>query len=344
MRASGNPKVAPPTDRDNSLRNSRAGENNKAAVDRKDGQRHILRRIGTVLAGLLAVIIFTVYYMALHIEGDAVGSVPKMTTSRDSTTIAYEQTGTGPVVVLVSAALADRGGTRRLANRLAKDFTVINYDRRGRGKSTDTQPYAVEREVEDIEALIDASGGSAFLFGSSSGAVLAREAASKLDGKVKKLFMYEPPFIVDDSRPPMPDDFGKQTADLVSAGRSGDAVKLFFTKSMGIPNFAVTLMRLMPGWAKMVGMAHTLPYDLAILAGTQTGNPLPPSRWASMTVPLLVMVGSRSETFFHEGAKALVHIRPFAQYRSLDGGNHGSVLLAPASIAAPAKNFFLDGK
>ncbi len=154
--------------------------------------------------------------MASHIEGDAVASVPKMTTSRDGTTIAYEQTGTGPVVVLVSAALADRGGTRRLANRLAKDFTVINYDRRGRGKSMDTQPYAVEREVEDIEALIDTSGGSAFLFGSSSGAVLALEAASKLNGKVKKLFMYEPPFIVDNSRSPMPDDFGKQIRTRIS--------------------------------------------------------------------------------------------------------------------------------
>jgi len=305
-------------------------------------QRHILRRIGIMLVGLLAVIIFTVCYLALHIEGDAVGSVSKMTTSRDGTTIAYEQTGTGPVVVLVSAALADRGGTRRLANRLAKDFTVINYDRRGRGKSTDTQPYAVAREVEDIEALIDASGGSAFLFGSSSGAVLAIEAANTLDGKVKKLFMYEPPFIVDNSRPPMPDDFGKRTAELVSAGRSGDAVKLFFTKGMGIPNFAVTLMRLMPGWSKMVGMAHTLPYDLAILAGTQTGKPLPPSRWASMTAPTLVMVGSRSEAFFHEGARALEGILPSAHYRLLDGGNHGSVLLAPASIAVPAKDFFLE--
>jgi len=343
MRASGDPKVVPPTDRENSPRNSPEGENNEAAKNQKDGQRHILRRVGIVLAGLLAVIIFTVCYLALHIEGDAVGSVSKMTISRDGTTIVYEQTGTGPVVVLVSAALADRGGTRRLADRLAKDFTVVNYDRRGRGKSTDTQPYAVEREVEDIEALIDATGGSAFLFGSSSGAVLALEAASKLDGKVKKLFMYEPPFIVDNSRPPMPDDLGKQTTKLVSAGRSGEAVKLFFTKGMGIPNFAVTLMRLMPGWSKMVGMAHTLPYDLAILAGTQTGKPLVPGPWASMTVPTLVMVGSRSEAFFHGGAKAFVSLCPYAQYRSLDGGNHGSVLLAPASIAAPAKDFFLGG-
>ena len=180
------------------------------------------------------------------------------------------------------------------------------------------------------------------MFGSSSGAVLALEAASKLDGKVKKLFMYEPPFIVDNSRPPMPDDFANQVAELISAGRRDDAVKFFFTKGMGIPNFAVTLMRLMPGWSKMVGMAHTLPYDLAILAGTQTGKPLLPSRWASATAPTLVMVGSQSEAFFHAGAKALVGILPVAQYRSLAGGNHGAVLLAPNLIAAAAEHFFLD--
>lgn len=332
MRKLKTPKVALPTDREN----LRTQGNSR--------RRRMLRRIGAVLAGLLVTIIFTIYYMALHIEGDAVVSGQKMTTSKDGTTLAYEQTGTGPVVVLVSAALADRGGTRRLAKHLAKHFTVINYDRRGRGKSTDTQPYAVEREVEDIEALIDASGGAAFLFGSSSGAVLALDSASRLDGKVRKLFMYEPPFIVDNSRPPLPDDFGNQVAQLVSAGRRGDSVRFFFTKGMGIPNFAVTMMRLMPGWSKMTGMAHTLPYDFAVLAGTQTGNPLPASRWASTTAPTLVMVGSKSETFFHNGAKALVGILPIAQYRSLDGGNHGSVLLAPQSMAAAAEDFFFDRK
>ena len=120
--------------------------------------------------------------------------------------IAFEQTGSGPTVILVAAALADRGGARRFAEHLAEHFTVINYDRRGRGKSTDTQPYAVQREVEDIEALVNASGGPALLFGSSSGSVLALDAASKLGPKIKRLFIYEPPFIVDDSRPPMPDD------------------------------------------------------------------------------------------------------------------------------------------
>ncbi len=324
-------------------RNSRA-ERNEAAMNRKDGRHRVFRRIGAAVAGLLAIAILAIYYTALHIEGEAIGSVQKMTTSKDGTTIAYEQSGSGPVLVLVSAALADRGGTRRLANHLSKHFTVINYDRRGRGSSTDTQPYAVDREVEDIAALIDASGGSALLFGSSSGAVLALEAASKLDGKVKKLFMYEPPFIVDNSRPPMPDDLGDQVTELALAGRRSDSVRLFFTKGMGIPNFAVTVMRFVPGWSKMIGMAHTLPYDLAIMAGTQSGKALPAGRWALTTAPTLVVVGSRSEAFFHHGAQALVGILPNAWYRSLDGGNHGSVLLAPTSIAAAAEHFFLEPK
>lgn len=137
-------------------------------------------------------------------------TVQRTATSKDGTIIAFEQTGKGPAVILVAAALADRGGTTRLARHLARRFTVVNYDRRGRGKSTETKPYAVEREVEDIEALIDASGGSALVFGSSSGSVLALEAASELAAKTRKLFMYEPPFIVDDSHPPMPDDLMKR--------------------------------------------------------------------------------------------------------------------------------------
>jgi pimeloyl-ACP methyl ester carboxylesterase len=306
--------------------------------------RRILRRIGIALAVSLAIILSILVYMMRHLEGDPVGSVRKTTTSKDGTTIAYEQEGTGPVVILVSAALADRRGSTRLANHLAEHFTVINYDRRGRGESTDTQPYAVEREVEDIEALIDASGGTAFLFGSSSGSVLALEAANKLDGKVKKLFVYEPPFIIDDSRPPMPADFTQEITGLVSSGRRNDAVKLFFTKGMGIPNFAVTMMRLlMPGWSRMAGIAHTLPYDLMILAGTQAGKPLPAKRWAFTTAPTLVMVGGRSEAFFHSGAKALVGILPNAQYRSLDGGSHGALLIAPKALAAAVEQFLLTG-
>ena len=269
----------------------------------------------------------------------------KTVTSKDGTSIAFEQIGTGPVVILVEPALSDRSGSAKLAKHLAGKFTVISYDRRGRGRSTDTQPYAIEREVEDIEALIDATGGSAFLFGSSSGSVLALEAANKLGGKVNQLFMYEPPFIIDDSRPPMPDDFIDEVSALVSANRRNDAVRLFFTKAMGIPGFAVTLMRiLMPGWSKMAGVAHTIPYDLTLLAGTQTGNALPSSRWAGTIAPTMVMVGSKSEAFFHNGAKALIGLLPNAQYRSLEGRDHSAVVMASKAIADEVEQFFLTQK
>jgi pimeloyl-ACP methyl ester carboxylesterase len=273
---------------------------------------------------------------------DKIQTKQKTVTSKDGTSIAFEERGAGPLIILVEPALSDRSGSAKLAKHLAGKFTVISYDRRGRGKSTDTQPYAIEREVEDIEALIDATGGSAFLFGSSSGSVLALEAASKLGGKVKQLFMYEPPFIIDDSRPPMPDDFINEVSALVSANRRNDAVRLFFTKAMGIPGFAVTLMRiLMPGWSKMAGVAHTIPYDLTLLAGTQTGKALPSSRWIRTIAPTMVMVGSKSEAFFHNGAKALIGLLTNAQYRSLEGRDHSAVVMASKTIADEVEQFFL---
>jgi pimeloyl-ACP methyl ester carboxylesterase len=145
----------------------------------------------------------------------------KKVRSKDGTTIAFDQSGQGPAIILVAAALSNRLVTTQLAALLAPHFTVINYDRRGRGDSGDTQPYAVEREIEDIEALIDEAGGSAFVFGHSSGAVLALEATGKLPTRIKKQALYEPPFIVDDSRPPVPEDFATHVAELVSAGAAG---------------------------------------------------------------------------------------------------------------------------
>lgn len=263
--------------------------------------------------------------------------------SKDGTTIAFEQSGTGPVIVLVGAALADRAGTAKLAKLLAQHFTVINYDRRGRGKSTDTHPSTVDREVEDLEALIDAVGGSASLFGSSSGAVLALEAGNLLNTKIECLFLYEPPFIIDDSHPKVPDDLAEHIHELVAANRRNDAVRLFFTKGMGIPAVFVTLMRfLMPGWSNMAAIAHTIPYDLACLSGTQKGLPLPATRWASAQAPTVVMVGGKSEAFFHVGAKALVGLLPHAQYRSLEGRDHSAVLMAPKDIATSIHGFFIQ--
>ena len=160
-----------------------------------------------VLAGFVVLIfgIRLAFARMLSTGGVPAKAVQKTVVSKDGTVIAYEQTGMGPVIILVSAALVDRDGTRPLARELASTFTVMNYDRRGRGKSTNTQPYATEREVEDLEALVAAAGAPVFLFGSSSGAVLALDAASRLGSNVEKIFLYEPPFLVDGSRPPVPD-------------------------------------------------------------------------------------------------------------------------------------------
>jgi pimeloyl-ACP methyl ester carboxylesterase len=235
------------------------------------------------------------------------------------------------VVVLVSSALADREATRRLARLLADRYTVINYDRRGRGSSGDTQRYTPQREVEDIEALIDQEGDTAFLFGSPSGAALALEAASQLNGRVKALFLYEPPFIVDASRPPIPADLRRRVTELIATVTPNDGITTASTKN----SFTVA----MPGWPKMVGMASTTLCDLALLERIQNGTPLPKNRWAA-NLPTVVMVGSRSEPFFHSGARALTEVLPRCQYKMLEGGSHGSVVLGPKPIAAAMAQFF----
>lgn len=263
----------------------------------------------------------------------------KTVTSKDGTKIAFDQIGSGPTVILVDSALASREICAKLAGLLAKDFTVINYDRRGRGDSTDTQPYAVDREVEDIEALIDNAGGSAFIFGSSSGAVLALEAASKLSSKVKKQALYEPPFIVDDSRAPLPGDFLPRVKDALAQGKRNDALKLFFSIAMGIPGFFIFIMRLMPSWSQSKAVAHTLPYDLAVMAGTQGGTPLSKSRWATATMPTLVLTGGKSEAFFHTAGDALAEVLPNAKHKILKDQHHGSAVMSPNVIASEMTQF-----
>src|SRR2546429_4582400 len=179
--------------------------------------------------------------------------------SKDSTPIAFDKSGHGPAIILVAGATATRLAEASLAAILAAQFTVFNYDRRGRGESGDTAPYAVEREVEDLEALIIEAGGSAFVVGGSSGAVLALEAARKLP--ITKLALYEPPFIVDDSRPPLPADYVSQLTALLASGRRGDAVAYFMTTGVGLPVAEVAQMRHDPMWPALEAVAHTLAYD-----------------------------------------------------------------------------------
>jgi pimeloyl-ACP methyl ester carboxylesterase len=309
------------------------------------GKSRLVRNIRIVMAcivvlGIAGILIIRV---AFNTEGDLMGAVQKTAISKDGTVIAYEQSGSGPTLILVSAALADRSGSRRLARYLSGSFTVINYDRRGRGLSGNTAPYTTDKEIDDIEALLNASGGSAYLFGSSSGSVLALDAAARLGPQAQKLYMFEPPFIVDSSRPPIDATLPGAIERQIAIGNRGEAVRLFFTRGMGIPPFGVTMMRfLMPGWSKMCAMAHTAPYDLAILEGTQSGRPLPRARWKDASLPIEIAVGSRSEPFFHNGAKQLEQILPDTKYQSLPGLNHGALLFAPAALGKNVQEFLLS--
>ena len=260
--------------------------------------------------------------------------------SDDGTTIAFETIGTGPPVILVASALSDRSDARKLATLLAPHFTVVNYDRRGRGASGDTAPYAVEREVEDIAALVREAGGSAFLFGSSSGAALALEAVAR-GVAVEKLALFEPPFVVDVNDPRPPADFATNVDRLIAADRRAEAVTYFMTKGIGMPAVFVWMMRLMPRtWANLKAMAPTIPYDIAVMGDTREGKPLPLDRWTSVTAPTLVMDGGKSPPHMRHAAAALVEVIPGAQHRTVDGVSHGAVVMAPKRLAPALREFF----
>lgn len=263
--------------------------------------------------------------------------------SKDGTTIAYERSGHGPTVVLVASALSDRSDTKRLAALLAEHYTVVNYDRRGRGRSTDAGEWSPECEIDDIESLIDANGGSAYLFGSSSGAVLALDAAAALDGtgKVRKVFSYEAPVIVDDRRERMPTDAVDRVDALIAEGKRGKAVGYFFRTAFGASGFMIAMTRVMvPVWSKMVAMAPTLTYDLRLLDGLQSGEPIPPDRWSRVRVPALVMAGEKAEPFMETGSAALARVLPDARREVLAGGHHGTPVTKPAALISSLTAFF----
>jgi pimeloyl-ACP methyl ester carboxylesterase len=252
-------------------------------------------------------------------------------TSRDGTTIAFDRMGDGPPVILVCGGSTDRMANQGLAAELAGDFTVYNYDRRGRGDSGDTPPYAVEREVEDIAAVIDAAGGSAHLYGTSSGAALAMEAAAS-GLPVRKLVMWEPPYRLD-GRSDLPADTASVYRDLVAAGRRGDAVEYFMAKVVGLPPDFVAGARQAPFWAQQEALAHTLAYDAEIMGDYR----IPVERAKAVHVPTIVINGGASFGFMGETADALAKLIPNAQRRTLDGQRHDA---DPAVLAASLKQFF----
>jgi pimeloyl-ACP methyl ester carboxylesterase len=214
---------------------------------------------------------------------------------------------------------------------MAQHFTLFHYDRRGRGDSTDTQPYAVQREIEDIETLINEAGGSAFISGISSGAALAMEATIALPGKIKKLAMYEAPY-----NWPGFKNYKKQLNELVAADRKGDALAAFMM-FLGMPANQLDEVHQLPMWPMWESVAHTLAYENSVLGEDAS---VPTKRAAKVTVPALIMDGQVSAAtypFIHDAAVTLAKAMPHAHYRTLDGQTHE---VTPEALAPVLIEFF----
>jgi pimeloyl-ACP methyl ester carboxylesterase len=262
----------------------------------------------------------------------------KTVTSKDGTRIAFDQSGAGPVVILVDGALQYRAfdqGMAQLADLLSEHFTVIHYDRRGRGDSsdnTDMLSNALGREIEDIEAIMDEVGGAASLYGISSGAALAMEVAIALPEKVTKLAMYEAPYNDDETAIQTWRNYTKQLGEYLSAGRNGDAVGLFMML-VGASAEDVEGIKQSPMWPMWESIAPTLAYDHIADLGEDAS--VPTERAAKVIVPTLIMDGSASFPFMHITATKLTNVIPNAQHRTLEGQTHevAADALAPVLIS-----------
>ncbi|MCX5377503.1 alpha/beta fold hydrolase [Streptomyces sp. NBC_00091] len=258
--------------------------------------------------------------------------------SRDGTVIAYDRTGEGPALVLVGGAYQVREDPRWavLAGLLGDRFTVVTYDRRGRGDSGDTAPYAVEREIEDLAAVIAELEGPVRVMGMSSGAVLALEAAAH-GVPIAELALYEPPFVVDDSRLPVPADYIGRLEAALADGRRDDAVTLMLTAAVNIPAEYLGPMRDSVVWGHFTALAHTLPYDARVMGDTMTGRPLPADRWAGVRIPVLAIGGGASDPWLRSGARALAGLLPAGRHRTLEGQTHD---VDPAALAPALAEFY----
>jgi pimeloyl-ACP methyl ester carboxylesterase len=256
--------------------------------------------------------------------------------SKDGTQIAYDKSGSGFPLILVDGALCSRdfGPMPKLAKLLAENFTVINYDRRGRNESGDTKPYAVEREIEDLEALINGAGGSAFVVGFSSGAGLALSAAAS-GLNITKLALYEPPFMVDDEGHHPPTDSLEQLKTMIAADRRADAVKFFMKDMVGLPGIAIFMMKLMPIFKKLKAVAHTLPYDTAIMGDYS----LPEKKAASVKIPTLIAGGEKSPVTLRHAVKKLSEVMPYNKLQILKGQTHN----VSTKVIAPVLTAFFKG-
>lgn len=265
----------------------------------------------------------------------------RFVTSADGTRIEYEVTGSGTPIILIPGATGTRSHPMwvDLVETLGESHAVYSYNRRGRGESGNTLPYAIEREIEDIEALIDAAGGSAVLYGISSGGVLALDAANALPGKVSHLIVYEAPFIVDDSHSPLPDSYVADLEQAIADGDPSRAGEIFLTQAVGVPEEYLAGIKADPSWKEVEAVAHTISYDGRIMGTTMSGNPLPGDRWPQVEMPTLILTGGNSEPFFHAGADALAALLPQVTRQVIPGQDHS----IPASALAPVIVDYLQG-
>jgi len=254
------------------------------------------------------------------------------TVSADGTVIAFKAWGEGQPIIIIDGATAYPAVNpvnEEIGQLLQDKFRTYAYDRRGRGASSDTRPYSIAREIEDLAALIEVAGSPVTVFGWSSGAVLALDAAAA-GLPIARLALFEPPFLVDNSRPPLPDDYVEQLDAAVADGRPGDAVELFMTAAAGVPADSVRAMRDEPFWPALEAIAPTIAYDGRIMGTTMSGNPLPADRWRTVDMPTLVMHGTGTWPFIIAGATALAELLPAATRMPVEGSEH----TAPADVLA----------
>jgi pimeloyl-ACP methyl ester carboxylesterase len=256
--------------------------------------------------------------------------------SADGTPIAFERAGEGPPVILIGGAFNDRSTVAGLADVLAPHVTAVTYDRRGRGDSGDGAGYAVAREIEDLAAVIGRVGGQAGVFGHSSGAVLALEAAARHGADIGRVAVYEPAYVVEGIRPRPGDDLEDRIRALVAAGQRDQAAELFLAEAVGLPAEMVAGMRGSDMWGWFTGLAHTLPYDVAL---SGPGMRLPAERLAAIEVPVLAIGGSASPPWLPAAARAVADAIPGARYTTLEGQDHG-VLNQPGALQPLLASYF----
>jgi pimeloyl-ACP methyl ester carboxylesterase len=256
-------------------------------------------------------------------------------TSADGTSIAVERTGSGLPVILIGGAFNDRSTVAGLAGVLAGDFTAVTYDRRGRGDSGDAPGSAVEREIEDLAAVIGHESGPAGVFGHSSGAALALEAASR-GLAIGKIAVYEPPYVIEGTRSCPGDDLAERLRALLGHGDRDGAVALFLTEAIAMPAEVIEGMRASQMWGWFTGLADTLPYDVAVCG---PGMALPAGRLAVIKVPVLAIGGGASPPWLPAAARAVADAIPGARYVTLDGQDHG-VLNQPGALRSLLTGYF----